>query len=447
MGQAGQAGSWGTGRAVQQLRTHACSGKALAVQRVTSHAGHPTPGGAGSIWNPPEQKAAATHALRQRSERPRPLRRIDIPQNAGTARQRPLAIPPRHARALQALSLRAVAPIAQPRGAPHSSGVRPERSTAEARAQGVNALARQHSPPGLLAGDLRACCDGISQAWCVAQMPMDHPRLWTGLQAGCGDQPVLSPTAAGGPPGGMASPVLATLARDGLARLLRAPSPPHTRRAQQAKGNLGRSADACMIPGSASALLEQDVHPLVEQFLRHRGGALSPEKPRRTPSEAGCDLLGHQGRKSAGTLLIQPARTQGQAFLGQVRHLGQATTQATTGNRIAPLHPVMRGWAHSHRQVVSKTPCFPVDTALFKVLGSWAIRRHPKNPGRWMATKDFRTRTGRQWTCVGTRGGTGGHPHALPRCRAGDVPIQRHVQRKGTAHPYDPQGEGSCEER
>ena len=94
---------------------------------------------------------------------------------------------------------------------------------------------------------------------------------------------------------------------------------------------------------------------------------------------------------------------------------------------------------------MSKTTFFHVDTAIFQVLWSWATWRHPKKPGRWMATKYFGTRNGRNWTFVGTRVGNGGHPTHL--CRAGDVPIKRHVKIKGTANPYDPQWEVYCEER
>jgi RNA-directed DNA polymerase len=115
-----QAGRWGKVRAWQHLLTHSFSGKALAVQRVTSNEGNKTPGVDGIIWHTPEKKADATHALRQRSYRPRPLRRIYIPKNDGTARQRPLSIPTMHDRAMQALYLLALDPIAEPLGDPNS---------------------------------------------------------------------------------------------------------------------------------------------------------------------------------------------------------------------------------------------------------------------------------------------------------------------------------------
>jgi RNA-directed DNA polymerase len=441
-----QAGRWGKVRALQHLLTHSFSGKALAVKRVTSNDGNKTPGVDRIIWDTPEKKADATHELRQRGYRPRPLRRIYIPKNDGTARQRPLSIPTMHDRAMQALYLLALDPIAETLGDPNSYGFRTERSTADAMEQCFNALARKHSPQWILEGDIRACFDGISHAWLMAHIPMDHTMLWKWLKAGFVDKQVLYPTEAGVPQGGIASPVIANLALDGLERLLRAHYPPNTRRAQQAKVNLVR-ADDFIITGSSSERLEQEVKPLVEQFLRQRGLELSPEKTRMTHIEDGFDFLGQQVRKYAGKLLIKPARKNVKAFLGKVRHIVKANKQATTGNLIAQLNPVIRGWANYHRHVVSKTTFFHVDTAIFKVLWSWATRRHPKKPGRWIATKYFRTRNGRNWTFVGTRVGKGGQPHELTLCRAGDVPIKRHVKIKGTANPYDPQWEVYFEER
>jgi RNA-directed DNA polymerase len=442
-----QAGRWGKVRALQHLLTHSFSGKALAVKRVTSNDGNKTPGVDRIIWDTPEKKADATHELRQRGYRPRPLRRIYIPKNDGTARQRPLSIPTMHDRAMQALYLLALDPIAETLGDPNSYGFRTERSTADAMEQCFNALARKHSPQWILEGDIRACFDGISHAWLVAHIPMDHTMLWKWLKAGFVDKQVLYPTEAGVPQGGIASPVIANLALDGLERLLREHYPPNTRRAQQAKVNLVRYADDFIITGSSYELLEQEVKPLVEQFLCQRGLELSPEKTRITHIEDGFDFLGQYVRKYAGKLIIKPARKNAKAFLGKVRHIVKTNKQATAGNLIAQLNPVIRGWANYHRHVVSKAIFINMDTAIFKVLWSWAIRRHPKKPGRWVATKYFRTRNGRNWTFVGTRVGKGGQPHELTLCRAGDVPIKRHVKIKGTANPYDPQWEVYFEER
>ena len=54
------------------------------------------------------------------------------------------------------------------------------------------------------------------------------------------------------------------------------------------------------------------------------------------------------------------------AFLGKIRQIVKANKQATAGNLIAQLNPVIRGWANYHRHVVSKATFFNVDTAIFK---------------------------------------------------------------------------------
>ena len=442
-----QAKRWGKVHALQHLLTHSFSGKAFAVKRVTTNNGSRTPGIDGLVWDTPAQKARAIEALRQHGYRALPLRRIYIPKTDGTGRQRPLSIPTMADRAMQALYLLALDPIAETLGDPNSYGFRTERSTADAIEQCFNVLARQHAPQWILEGDIRACFDGISHEWLLAHIPMDKAMLHKWLKAGFIEKHLHYPTEAGVPQGGISSPVIANLALDGLERLLRGQYPPNTKRAQRAKVNLVRYCDDFIITGSSQALLEQEVKPLVEQFLRVRGLELSQTKTHITHIENGFDFLGQHVRKYAGKLLIKPARKNVHTFLRNIRRIVKANKQATAGNLIAQLNPVIRGWANYHRHVVSKVTFIKVDTAIFQTLWSWATRRHPKKSGRWVAQKYFQTRHGRQWTFVGTCVGHHGHPQELTLCRAGDMPIQRHVKIKGTANPYDPQWEVYFEER
>jgi RNA-directed DNA polymerase len=201
-------------------------------------------------------------------------------------------------------------------------------------------------------------------------------------------------------------------------------------------------ATRLILTGSASELLEQESKPLVEQFLRERGLELSPEKTRITHMEDGFDFLGQHVRQYAGKLLIKPARKNVKAFLGKIRKIVKANKQATTAHLIAQLNPVIRGWTNSHRHVASKVPFYSVDTAIFKMVWSWAKRRHPTKAKGWVAKKDFRARHGRQWMFFGQHA-----DHALALFRAGDVPMQRHVNIRGAANPYDPQWEVSFEAR
>src|SRR5437879_6202739 len=84
--QATKEGRWNKVKALQRLLTHSYSGKVLAVKRVTENQGRNTPGVDGIIWNTPEKKMAAVHALKQRGYRPQPLKRVYIPKKNGATR-------------------------------------------------------------------------------------------------------------------------------------------------------------------------------------------------------------------------------------------------------------------------------------------------------------------------------------------------------------------------
>src|SRR5213595_613394 len=66
---------------------------------------------------------------------------------------------------------------------------------------------------------------------------------------------------------------------------------------KRAKVNLIRYADDFCVTGNSKELLEQEVKPLVEQFLGERGLQLSPEKTVITHIGQGFDFLGQTVRK------------------------------------------------------------------------------------------------------------------------------------------------------
>jgi RNA-directed DNA polymerase len=212
--QATKAGRWGKVKALQRLLTRSFSGKALAVRRVTENQGKRTPGVDRVTWNDPRQKAQAIHALKQRGYRPQPLKRVYISKKNG--KKRPLGIPTILDRAMQALYLLALQPIAETTGDTHSYGFRPERSTADAIEQCFTLLSRRTSAKWILEADIRSCFDRISHDWLLANIPMERAILQKWLKAGFMERYVLHPTEMGTPQGGLISPVLANLTLDGL---------------------------------------------------------------------------------------------------------------------------------------------------------------------------------------------------------------------------------------
>ena len=364
---------WGKVKALQRLLTHSFSGKVLAVRRVTENQGKNTPGVDKVTWNTPQKKLNAIYSLRQRDYRPQPLRRIYIPKKNG--KKRPLGIPVMKCRAMQALYLLALDPVAETTADPNSYGFRPQRSTADAIEQCFIALGKQFSPQWILEGDIKGCFDAISHEWLLTHIPMEKAILKKWLKAGYMEQHVLHPTEEGTPQGGIISPVLANLTLDGLEKKLneRYPKP---KVGYNAKVNFVRYADDFLVTGISKELLEKEVKPLVEQFMNERGLTLSPEKTVITHIEEGFDFLGQNVRKyKAGKrdkLLVKPSKKNVQAHLEKVRDIVKTNKALSAGKLILLLNPIIRGWAQYHQHVVSKKIFSSVDDAIYQMLRRWA---------------------------------------------------------------------------
>src|SRR5437660_6443471 len=334
--QATQAGKWGKVKALQRLLAHSLSGKALAVRRVTENTGKRTPGVDGVTWKTPEKKAEAIHSLQQRGYHPQPLRRIYIPKSNG--RRRALGIPCMKDRAMQALYLLALEPVAETTADPNSYGFRPARSTADAIEACFIALCKRDRAEWALEGDIKSCFDQISHEWLLAHIPMDKTILRKWLKAGYMENRRLYPTEEGTPQGGICSPVIANMALDGLEKLLASHFPKKGRPEKRAKVNLIRYADDFCITGSSRELLEQEVKPLVEQFLSERGLQLSPEKTVITHIEQGFDFLGQTVRKyqkgKEAKFFITPSKKNVKAFLAKIRKHIKKSRDLTAGELI-----------------------------------------------------------------------------------------------------------------
>jgi RNA-directed DNA polymerase len=435
-----QEGKWGKVKALQHLLTHSFSGKALAVKRVTENQGKRTPGVDGEIWNTPTKKAKAIYSLKQRGYRPLPLRRIYIPKGNGK-KKRPLGIPTMTDRAMQALYLQALDPVVEAQADPNSYGFRKERSCADAMHQIHIVLSRRASAKWIFEGDISACFDRINHDWLEAHAPMDKNILHKWLKAGFIEKHALHPTEEGTPQGGIASPALANLTLDGLEACLRERYPKARR--QNAMVNLVRYADDFIITGASKELLENEIRPLVEEFMQERGLELSPEKTHITHITDGFDFLGQNIRKyQNGKLLIKPSQKNIKTFLANLREVIRGNAQVTAGQLIVKLNPKIRGWANYHRHVSSKQTFVKVDHAIFQALWQWAKRRHPKKSRCWVKKKYFGSRGSRNWVFYGEAKGK-----RVQLRFASGVHIKRHQKIKGEANPYDLEWEIYFEKR
>jgi RNA-directed DNA polymerase len=435
---------WGKVQALQRLLTHSFSGKALAVRRVTENQGKNTPGIDKITWNTPHKKINAVYSLRQRDYHPQPLRRIYIPKKNG--KKRALGIPVMKCRAMQALYLLALDPVAETTADPNSYGFRPQRSTADAIEQCFTALGNLQTAQWILEGDIKGCFDGISHEWLLTHIPMEKAILRKWLKSGYMEKNILYPTEEGTPQGGIISPVLANMTLDGLERRLRARYPKTTIKGIAAKVNFVRYADDFIVTAASQELLEQEVKPLVEAFLKERGLELSREKTCITHIEEGFDFLGQNVRKyktgKRHKLLIKPAQKNVHAHLEKIRDVIKKNQTLSAGGLILILNPIIRGWAQYHQHVVSADVFSSVDDAIYRRLRQWMRRRHPKKSNKWITKKYFKTYEGNNWVFYGEKQG-----REYYLAETASVPIKRHAKVKAQANPYEPEWETYYEKR
>ena len=442
-------GRWSKAKALQRLLTHSFAAKALAVKRVTENQGKSTPGVDGKIWSTPAAKSKAIESLQRQGYKPQPLRRVYIPKANG--KLRPLGIPTMKDRAMQALHLLALAPVAETTADKNSYGFRPERSTADAIEQCFKTLSKGTSPQWVLEGDIQGCFDHISHDWMLRHVPTDATVLQKWLAAGYIENRTLFPTEAGTPQGGIISPTLANLVLDGLEKLLDQTFHRKTVAGitSNPKINLIRYADDFIITGATKDVLEKEVRPLVEQFLGERGLQFSPEKTCITHIDQGFDFLGQHLRKFGGTLLVKPSKKNTHAFLEKVRGIIDANKSTSQENLIRLLNPVIRGWVNYHRHIVAAEAFGRVDHEIWRRLWLWARRRHPGKSRRWVADRYFHTIGTRKWMFAADTGERTpeGKPIWLKLVYATDTKIRRHVKIRADANPFDPDWQGYFAER
>ena len=440
-------GRWRMVRKLQQLLTRSFSAKAIAVKRVTENKGKRTTGVDGITWNTPESKAKAIDSLKRRGYKSSPLRRVEIPKKDG--KKRKLGIPTMKDRAMQALYLLALEPVSETTADPNSYGFRPERSTADARGQCFTALAKKDRPQWILEADIKGCFDNISHEWLLENILLDQKILKEWLKAGFIYSGKFTDTETGTPQGGIISPTLANLALDGLEKVINQNF--KTQKYQEngvmtyknPKVNFIRYADDFIITGNSKELLEDEVKPLVESFLKERGLKLSPEKTKTTHINDGFNFLGWNFRKYDSKLLIKPSKESVKSILGKVKGIFDSNKNAKTEKVINLLNPVITGWANYHKGTVAKETFNYVDYQIWIKTWKWAERRHPNKGKRWIKDKYFKTVDNRNWIFSGENQGE----HTIRLASMSAVPIERHIKIQANANPYDPKYEQYFEKR
>ncbi|WP_131783974.1 group II intron reverse transcriptase/maturase [Legionella gresilensis] len=420
-------------KALQWILTHSLYAKVFAVRQVTQNQGRNTPGVDNILWKTTKVKANAAISLKRQGYKAQPLRRINIPKKNG--KKRPLGIPTMKDRAMQALYLYALEPIAETTADKNSYGFRPKRSTADAIQQCFILFSRKHNAEWILEADIKACFDKINHQWLLNNIPMDKVILKQWLSSGYVENQTLMPTREGTPQGGIISPTLANMKLDGLENAIKAIAK------RSDRINVVRYADDFIVSCFSKEILESKVKPIIGSFLEDRGLSLSKEKTKITHIEEGFNFLGFNIRKylKGRKLLIKPAKDNIKSILKDIRKTISHNKAASTEQLIRLLNPKLRGWAYYYRHTVAKDTFSLIDHRTYQTLYRWIRKRHPNKNWKWCKNKYFRSKGLRNWifsTQVYSK--TAGYKDHLDLFNMGHLAIIRHRKIRAEANHFDP---------
>ena len=273
---------WRLVKRLQYLITNSFYAKDLAVKRVVINSGKKTPGIDGVLWKSDKDKMEAVLALDVKTYHAKPLKRIYI-EKFGKKEKRPLGIPTMSDRAMQALKLLALEPIAETTADRISFGFRRYRSPEDAREYAFSVLSRKDSPQWILEGDIKSCFDKISHQWMMENIPTDKRILKEFMRCVYIERKQWLPTTEGSPQGGVISPTYANMVLDGLEpMILNVYWRSRVKKTLNVKYNtlkihVVRFADDFIVTATDKQTLEE-IKLMIERFLKPRGLTLSKEK-------------------------------------------------------------------------------------------------------------------------------------------------------------------------
>lgn len=448
-----RANMWGKVKALQWVMTHSYSAKVLAIRRVTENTGSRTSGVDGQTWEGPQAKMKAARELRTKGYRATALRRVKIPKANGKYRM--LGIPTMRDRAMQALYLQALEPIAETLADHHSYGFRPYRNCQDAIGQCFILLSKQSAPTYILEGDIRSCFDKINHEYILQHIPIDKRVLHQWLKAGIIDQGKWYPTVEGTPQGSIISPTIANRVLDGMAQAIdqamgirqhlykKGAQVGQIRRYNNPyKVHFVRYADDWIVCATDKSVLEEIIKPAIQTFLQHRGLELASEKTVITNIYQGFDFLGQHLRKyNNGKLIIKPSKKSVKTLLDKVRLTIKKMKAVPSHVLITHLNRITKGWAMYHRFCCAKQTFKWIDYHIWIAIWKWCVRRHPNKAKQWIAKKYFTSYQNYHWTFFGQD-----NKRRYHLFRLSTLPIRRHVKIRASANPFTKEDEQAFEQ-
>ena len=444
-----KANRWGKVKSLQWTLTHSFSAKVIAIRRVTENTGSRTSGIDGETWSTRKAKWNAIKMLQRKGYKANPVKRIKIPKDNGKYRM--LGIPTMRDRAMQALYLLALEPVAETTADIHSYGFRSYRSCHDAIEQCHILLSRKDAPQYILEGDIKKCFDKISHQFILDNIPTDKRVLRQWLKAGFTEKKTWYPSEEGTPQGSIISPTLANMILDGMAKAIddavgirywKPQNGRHRRASNPHRINFIRYADDWVVIANNKEVLEQQVKPAIEIFLKERGLELSEEKTTITNIHNGFDFLGQNIRKyNCGKVLIKPSKKSVKKLLTKIRTTIKDMCTAPAHTLISQLNRMTKGWAMYHRHCAAQRTFSWIDHHIWKAIWRWCVRRHSNKNKGWIVRKYFTKYREDNWTFFSRYGKKEYILFKLAR-----TPIVRYTKIKSYLNPFTKEDEPYFEE-